>query len=606
MNKKKCLKADGACLVYLAEEDGIPVIVKETSQSEHARLLENEYRLLERIRDSGEPWASSFPRPIRLTKGKTTSLVRSYIPGVTLETLTEAKKDRPGLSADRAAEIVLSVLETIRHLHGMRPPIIQRDIKPQNIIVNENGCHIVDMGISRTLTGKRPRDTVVIGTPLTAPPEQFGFRGTDERSDIYSVGVLFSYLLTGEYGLRQPGLPPRSRRIIRRATAFDPDRRYRSAGQMAAAVRRMTRRSPLRRALPLAAALLAAVLLILFPAARKGPHRFREPLIEKAVRYQLGRPEGALDREALASVTSLSVFGKQVGIREEDIWFLGDDPYIRDEGLREAGLWKDNGGISSLADLKALPNLREVGLYNQNIVDISVLKELRLTSVGLGYNPVTDISALKSCPGIERLNLTCLPCDPSETLAAMTGLKELSVAGVPMNSLRALESPELESLNLFGTGSEGFLSREAWQSLERMPALRKLTINKLDQGILDSLVSSFVTDLEVTHSNGVSLAELQRLPRLTRLYFYSDEEERVDASPLIFPQLEWLDVKNVTLESLSCLSEMKKLSTLHIYAAKCLDLGGLEGLESLRVIYCSEAQRGALREKYPDAPWQLR
>ena len=82
-----------------------------------------------------------------------------------------------------------------------------------------------------------------------------------------------------------------------------------------AAVRRLLvpRRAAVRRAL-LALLLSAAVILpILFLTAPKGTRRFREPLIEQVVRYQVGRPEGPLTGEDLSSVTSLSIFGKQAG-----------------------------------------------------------------------------------------------------------------------------------------------------------------------------------------------------------------------------------------------------------------------------------------------------
>ena len=116
-----CLKADEFNSTSTGMLDGVRVIIKETRDPEAASLLENEYRLLLRISESGQPQASLFPKAIRLDQGDTCVLIRSYIPGASLETLVEGRKDRPGLPRERAVRYTLQVLELLRFLHSLQP-----------------------------------------------------------------------------------------------------------------------------------------------------------------------------------------------------------------------------------------------------------------------------------------------------------------------------------------------------------------------------------------------------------------------------------------------------------------------------------------------------
>lgn len=119
-------------------------------------------------------------------------------------------------------------------MHTLTPSLLHRDIKPQNVIVDSFGkCHFIDLGISRFLNSSKTSDTLVMGTRLTAPPEQFGYQQTDLRSDIYSLGILLLYCITGEYKPENAVLMELSepvRQIVTKATMFDPDKRYQTTG----------------------------------------------------------------------------------------------------------------------------------------------------------------------------------------------------------------------------------------------------------------------------------------------------------------------------------------------------------------------------------------
>lgn len=606
-SERKCLKADELGCTYLDVLNREQVIVKETSDPETAALLENEYRMLLKIGESCLPQASLFPKAVRLTQGENCVLTRSFIPGDSLEALVEGRENRPGLPPEQAVRYAKQILDLLSFLHSLEPPVIQRDIKPQNIIVDEDDrCHIIDMGISRELTDTAGRDTRIFGTPMTAPPEQFGYRQTDRRSDIYSVGVLLNYMLTGEYQLDQPELDRDLHRVIRKAAAFDPKDRYQAADEMIRALNRLVSQRKQRRWLLPAAVLLSglALLFSLLPhRAGQKAVRFQEPLIEQAVRIQLNKPEEALTPEDLETIEQIHIYGRLIYEDDSQFWFLGDQPYARDGSLNPA-LWSENGGIVSLRDVSLLPNLQELCLYHQSITDLSPLRGTKLTGLGLGYNPIADLSSLSGCSSLVYLNLACLPADISETLSTLPSLARLNLSGVPVKSLRSLEALPLTELNLYGIGEDGAVDKEVWRSLSRIRTLKKLTINKLDWNILDVLVSSTVTDLEVTHANGIPFGELQRIKGLRSLYFYSDDHEIIGSDAFDFPELSWLDIKNVELESLVCFSGLTKLKTLHLYASTCLDVHGLEALPELKEIYCTPEQKAVLQEHYPQAVWQ--
>lgn len=127
---------------------------------------------------------------------KTGYLVMEYMEGGSLKTLLE-KQGR--LPVERAADIALELLKCLQTLHNQTVPLIYRDIKPENIMFDQNGrLRLVDA--ASVLPGRYR-----VGTYGYAAPEQFwdGVKLGPE-SDLYAVGKLLAYMLTG----KNPGEPP--------------------------------------------------------------------------------------------------------------------------------------------------------------------------------------------------------------------------------------------------------------------------------------------------------------------------------------------------------------------------------------------------------------
>lgn len=140
-----------------------------------------------------------------------------------------------------AAYVFPKICDAVSALHeGFDPPLIHRDLKPSNVMINDHGVKVIDFGIARSYREDAESDTHHFGTPSYAPPEQFGFGQTDERSDIYALGMLLYYCLTertptfsmleSEFEDDDVALP--LRKVITKATSFDPANRYASVREL--------------------------------------------------------------------------------------------------------------------------------------------------------------------------------------------------------------------------------------------------------------------------------------------------------------------------------------------------------------------------------------
>lgn len=168
-------------------------------------------------------------------------VVYDFIPGKNLQELVA---ERGRLPEDEAVALALDICEAASAIHALG--VIHRDITPKNVIVSGDGAHLIDFGIARMYTEGASRDTTTLGTFGFASPEQYGFEQTDARSDVYSIGRVLGYLLTGvmpndesyrEVLADESAVSARMRAIVERACAMEPSARYQSAAEFAAALR---------------------------------------------------------------------------------------------------------------------------------------------------------------------------------------------------------------------------------------------------------------------------------------------------------------------------------------------------------------------------------
>lgn len=177
-----------------------------------------------------------------LDKSDAIYVVMDYIEGETLSNVLTLEGAQNQEKVVRWAKELCGVLE---YLHSQNPPIIYRDMKPANIILQPNGnIKLIDFGIAREFKETNLEDTVNLGTKGYAAPEQFGGNGqTDVRTDIYGLGVTVYYLLTGHNPAEPPyeiypirywnnNLSGGVENIVLKCTQTDPNNRYQSCKEL--------------------------------------------------------------------------------------------------------------------------------------------------------------------------------------------------------------------------------------------------------------------------------------------------------------------------------------------------------------------------------------
>ena len=131
-------------------------------------------------------------------------LVMDFIEGQTLEDYCEKANGSP-LPLDQVLNWGEQICDVLSYLHTHQPSIIFRDLKPSNVMISESGhIYLIDFGIARIFKPGQSHDTVALGSPGFAAPEQYGKAQSTPRSDIYSLGALLHCLLTGVDPSEQP------------------------------------------------------------------------------------------------------------------------------------------------------------------------------------------------------------------------------------------------------------------------------------------------------------------------------------------------------------------------------------------------------------------
>ncbi len=235
-----------ACDTKLADS---PCAVKEIHEAALASR-ESEYiqgRFYEEMKALVNLDHASIPK-VRdyIQADHTVFLVMELVQGESLdEEIRERLEHGTRPPVESILQDMLQLLDTLEYLHSQDPPVVHRDIKPANILRDRrNGMiKLVDFGLARELQNQKTQ--TVVGTMGYCAPEQLMGK-SEPRSDIYSVGVTMTHLLTGQapemvlFESRKPDLPglrPGLVEIISRATQPQPGDRYPNARSMAHDIR---------------------------------------------------------------------------------------------------------------------------------------------------------------------------------------------------------------------------------------------------------------------------------------------------------------------------------------------------------------------------------
>ncbi len=128
------------------------------------------------------------------TAEEKTIILEEYIDGTSLSDISEHN----GIKKEEAIKYAVDICDALSVLHSFN--IVHRDVKPENVIINKDGkAVLIDLGISRFVTGVKKKDTNKLGTVNYAAPEQFGVAESTFATDVYAVGTLINFLILGVY-----------------------------------------------------------------------------------------------------------------------------------------------------------------------------------------------------------------------------------------------------------------------------------------------------------------------------------------------------------------------------------------------------------------------
>lgn len=404
--------------------------------------------------------------------GEYRCVLREYIEGMPLDEFVKANY----ITEDIIIDIAVQLANAMKSLHDSETVIIHRDIKPQNIIVKEDGgVALIDFGISRVFKKNGTTDTFFGGTDDFAPPEQYGFMQTDIRSDIYSFGVVLSWMITGK---AKPIKAPLTKleRVAAKCCAFSPDKRYKNEEALLKDLHKATRQhaAHLRKKARnfaifflFAAAVLSAMGTVHRTSVRGGGAvTFQEPLIEEAVRAVLDKPQGVITYADLENVTEIYIQAEEAYASMEDFYAGSAKWYQTTTRIR--------GPIRDISDLKDMPNLHIVYIGGEYIRDISPLKEIKylqqvefrdndiedisplagkdmLMYAGLLSNRLKSIEAVRTWPALRRLNISEAGNFDASPIETLNGMDYLDISGIP-DAYRYLEGLYVDDLAIGAPG----------------------------------------------------------------------------------------------------------------------------------------------------------
>ena len=181
--------AMGAVYRAVDTDTGTEVALKQSTNPHNDHRFEVEARLLASLQ---------HPRVVRVVDSFSAPsgqfLVMELVRGVDLGDLIK-RRGSPGLPVEQAVEHVRQTCEALQYVHDQQ--IIHRDVKPQNMILGEDGIVLVDFGIARQLDDTESSGTVGIGTPRFMAPEVFAGGQVSPRTDVFGVAATLWTLIAG-------------------------------------------------------------------------------------------------------------------------------------------------------------------------------------------------------------------------------------------------------------------------------------------------------------------------------------------------------------------------------------------------------------------------
>jgi serine/threonine protein kinase/Tfp pilus assembly protein PilF len=272
-------------------------------------------------------------------------ITMEYVPGEDLKAFIK----RTGLlSIGKSLAIVEQVCEGLAEAHKLG--LVHRDLKPQNIMIDKVGnAHIMDFGIARSLSAEGITEAgMIIGTPDYMSPEQVGGEDVDQRSDLYSLGVIVYEMVTGEVPFKadsafaigikhkseipqaprtaNPQIPENLDRLIMKCLEKESGKRYQTAEEI------LTELKSIKKSLTTTKEIYGEVKTITAPIVDKAEEKSIAvlPFVDLSSQKDQEYFCDGLAEELINSLTHISEL--RVPARSSSFFFKGKDVDVREVG----------------------------------------------------------------------------------------------------------------------------------------------------------------------------------------------------------------------------------------------------------------------------------
>lgn len=279
---------------------------------------------------------SALPRVVQvINDGGSSIVMMEFVNGLPLDKIIEQDGPMPS----RQAKQYLSVLcGCVKELHSLK--IIHRDITASNIIISGQSCYLIDLGIAREKKGEQRTDTQILGTVGYAAPEQFGFEQSDERTDIYALGTVFHFMLTGALPNQQT-YKGREREIIKKCTAIDRQKRYQSISELEAALSGKNKKKRLQ-LLAVAASIICFFALSLFTGRLLLKKQLPALLDYSTPPYNVAQPPPSSAALTDKTMTRNAYEQIQTGMTYDEVVRIAGNPSYSNSDVKSMGIRYQN------------------------------------------------------------------------------------------------------------------------------------------------------------------------------------------------------------------------------------------------------------------------
>lgn len=542
------------------------------------------------------------------TEGDKEYLLRRYIEGQNLE---EYYERNPNLDKCKVLDIAIQICDILMKLHHLKPPMIHRDIKPQNLILDRYGrIHLIDFETSRNFDRNKRKDTKFYGTELTAAPEQYGYAQTDVRTDIYAFGKVLCYLLTGDYQVEGCELlEGRFGAIVGKCCAFDPEKRYQSMEEVRwLLVAEQKRNMPERKKKFLRiSGGVASLIVIFFAGMFLGNYR-TERTLDSVVREEVQRQmmQQGMQQDGEREIQTDKELEEQQGVQTDRRTDTKQEEHTDSQPDTTQQEQPDTTQDVLKGD-DLLYQAAAASLNKETVTEEDLQKVVRIAVVGTTVYDMSQSFELEDMFHRDEEymnNWDCGTISDLSLLGKMTNLSEVYLYNQQITDIRVLEGlpirklylsnnkiEDLRTLEKLPLLSELFISKNPIQYLPDFSKCTKLTVLSMNENTfadLSCLADSTVEQMGIRKLHVVNgdYSFLRKMPGLRNLLVWNPNVDLVEEM-MHLTELREFGLYDYHRDNLDFLASMKKVGTLNIQSMYELDLSPLRGMDNLSVLSVS-------------------